>query len=71
MSGGVGADMIDGGDGWDFLSYSTSEAGVTIALDGTAIGSGGDAAGDVITNIEEILGSNLDDISPETVKIIL
>ena len=46
-----GADTIDGQGGTDTVSYAASAAGVTIALTGAA-GTGGDAAGDTLTNVE-------------------
>jgi predicted outer membrane repeat protein len=55
--GGVGADIIDGGADVDTVDYSTS-AGVTINLL-THTQSGGDAANDTLTRIENIVGSNL------------
>jgi Tol biopolymer transport system component len=55
-----GADQLDGGAGTDLANYVFSPAGVTINLsNGTA--KGGDAAGDVLTSIENVAGSNLDD----------
>ena len=59
-----------GGDGWDYLSYSTSDAGVTIALDGT-VGSGGDAAGDVLSNIENCMVQIMIDTLTGDMEIIL
>ncbi len=59
--GGAGADFIDGGDGTDTVSYATSATGVTIEL-GAGVGSGGDAAGDTIANVENIIGSAFDDV---------
>lgn len=60
IDGGFGADAIDGGAGTDTVSYRTSSEGVSIALDGRA-GTGGDAAGDTLVNIERLLGSDFDD----------
>jgi Ca2+-binding RTX toxin-like protein len=58
--GSTGADALDGGTGRDVADYSGSASGVTVALDGTA-GAGGDAQGDVLTNIEDLVGSAFDD----------
>ena len=62
LDGGAGADIIDGGDGLhDIVDYGNSAAGVSVDLAaGTA--SGGDAQGDVITNIEKVYGSSHDDV---------
>ncbi len=60
LTGGPGADALDGGAWWDAISYRLSDEGVTVSLaDGTA--EGGDAEGDTITNVEEIIGSAHDD----------
>ena len=60
LFGSAGADTLDGGAGRDVADYSGSASGVTVSLDGTA-GSGGDAAGDVLSNIEDLIGSAHDD----------
>lgn len=52
----AGADQIDGGLGFDHADYAASAAGVTISLSGTT-GSGGDAAGDTLVNVESVIGS--------------
>ena len=52
--------LLDGGGGVDTASYATSAAGVAVSL-ATGIGSGGDAEGDRLSNIENLTGSNLDD----------
>ena len=54
--GGDGADKIDGGAGIDTTSYADSDSGVTAHLAGTE-GHGGYAAGDVISNVENLIGS--------------
>ena len=61
LSGDMGADTIDGGEGdRDLLDYAASNAGVRIDLgDGSA--SGGHAEGDIVSNIERIVGSNHND----------
>ena len=61
LLGGAGADTLIGGAGTDTADYSASSAGVTVYLDGTA-GSGGDAAGDVLSGIEVLVGSNFNDV---------
>ena len=56
LDGGAGADRLDGGDDADWLVYWGSGAGVKVNLaDGTA--EGGHAQGDVILNIEHLMGS--------------
>ena len=59
--GGAGADALDGGDGEDAASYAGSAAGVTVNL-ATGMGSGGEAAGDTLSNIERIIGSAFNDV---------
>ena len=59
--GGAGADTLDGGAGTDTVSYAASAAGVTITIGGAA-GTGGDAADDILTTFENIIGSGLDDL---------
>lgn len=58
IRGGAGADTLDGGEGSDWLRYLGSESGVTISLMAGVIGSGGDAEGDVVSNFENIQGSD-------------
>ncbi|HEY9346885.1 MAG TPA: calcium-binding protein, partial [Inquilinus sp.] len=58
LSGGVGADQLDGGAGSDIASYYTGFTGVAANLTTGTI-SGGDAAGDTLTSIEGLSGSNL------------
>ena len=60
MSGGNGADVIDGGSGTDTSSYAASKAAVTVNLQ-SGTGSGGDAAGDTLTAIENLMGSGFGD----------
>lgn len=61
LEGGAGADSLGGGSGMDFLSYASSDAGVTIDLD-TGTFSGGHAEGDVdIGGNDGIIGSDFDD----------
>ena len=60
LEGGAGADYIDGGDGWDYSRYTRSAEAVSINL-ATGEFHGGDAEGDVIVNIEAIVGSAFND----------
>ena len=57
LEGRGGADQIDGGDGYDTVSYQHSSAAVTIDLAANSF-HGGDAEGDTIANIEAIEGSD-------------
>ncbi|NIY75311.1 cadherin-like domain-containing protein, partial [Thalassospira sp. HF15] len=59
--GGAGADTMDGGDGFDMVSYAASTSGVNVDL-GSATASGGDAAGDIISNVEDLTGSAHNDV---------
>lgn len=60
ITGGAGADTVDGGTGDDMMRYVGSREAVTVDLEaGTAFG--GDAEGDVLTNVERLFGSNHDD----------
>jgi Ca2+-binding RTX toxin-like protein len=71
LTGGAGADTLSGGAGTDTADYSGSLAGVTVQLErpgwggyysshfGT--GSGGDAEGDTLTSVENVMGSSHDD----------
>ena len=62
MEGGAGADVIDGAGGFDYALYNSSAAGVTVNLATTgAQVSAGDAAGDVLKNIEGLDGSDFGD----------
>ena len=71
LDGGAGADLIDGGAGaFDQLDFSGSAVGVTLApslfnpLDpaGTLYGTGGEAEGDTVDNVEYFVGSAFDDV---------
>src|SRR5215471_460952 len=60
LEGGPGADLLDGGAGEDEVTYRTAQTGVTASL--ASGGTGGDAAGDVYVSIEDMWGSNFDDV---------
>ncbi len=64
LLGGAGADIIDGGNDIDTVSFANAGARIVLTLNngsGTATGSG-QGAGDTITNVENITGSNFNDI---------
>ena len=58
LVGGAGIDIINGGDGIDSAYYYSSAAAVVVNL-ATGIVSGGEAAGDRLTSIENVYGSNI------------
>jgi Ca2+-binding RTX toxin-like protein len=60
LTGAAGADVLIGGDGRDLASYATSSGGVQVNLT-TGIGLGADAAGDVLSTIEDVEGSAFND----------
>ena len=60
LAGGAGADRVEGGAGNDALHYAGSGAGVTLNL-ATGAASGGDAEGDRVSGIEDVVGSAHDD----------
>jgi Ca2+-binding RTX toxin-like protein len=61
IEGLAGADTLDGGSGNNTLSYEHSPAGVNVSLLAHSA-SGGDAAGDVFTNFQNITGSQYSDV---------
>jgi Ca2+-binding RTX toxin-like protein len=58
--GGAGADKMDGGNGIDTVDYSASASGVHVNMLGNVYG-GGDAAGDSISNMENVIGTKFGD----------
>ncbi|WP_304608584.1 calcium-binding protein [Inquilinus sp. Marseille-Q2685] len=60
LIGGVGADSLDGGTGVDTAYYSNSTAAVSVNL-ATNVNTGGEASGDSITNVENVVGSSFND----------
>jgi Ca2+-binding RTX toxin-like protein len=63
LDGGLGADILDGGDGRDTATYESATTGVTARLDTGGVGNAGlEAVGDSYANIENLTGSNFDDI---------
>ena len=61
LAGLGGADTLEGGLGTDTASYAASASGVTVSLM-RATGSGGDAEGDTLSGIENLTGSDLNDV---------
>jgi Ca2+-binding RTX toxin-like protein len=62
LIGGTGADILSGGAGVDTADYSASRGGVTVDMRyGTATGIGGDAEGDTLFMIENLIGSDYND----------
>ncbi|TSD87755.1 calcium-binding protein [Mycobacterium sp. KBS0706] len=61
LIGGSGSDRLDGGLGSDFASYSGSSAWVFASLKNGAV-HGGDADGDVLVSIENLIGSTFADM---------
>ena len=64
INGGGGADVIDGGDGNDTALYGLSSAAVSVVLldlGSGGSGSGGDANGDKLFDIENVFGSGFND----------
>jgi Ca2+-binding RTX toxin-like protein len=55
LRGGAFVDRMDGGAGLDTVLYEGSDTGVVLSL--VNGGTGGDAAGDTYTGIEEVIGS--------------
>lgn len=60
LIGGLGADTLDGDRGTDLVSYAGSDAGVLIDLR-TGTASGGHAQGDILSQVENIIGSDFSD----------
>ena len=62
--GSNGADYINGGDGFDTLAYSDSPRGVQVQVGSSTqvvLGVGGHAEGDIVVNVEAVIGSSHDD----------
>ena len=61
LLGGAGGDLLNGGTGADRAQYIDATAGVTADLQSPASNTG-DASGDTYVSIEDLYGSNFDDI---------
>jgi Ca2+-binding RTX toxin-like protein len=60
FEGGQGADTINGGGGRDFAIYMDSGEAVAVNLS-TRTATGGDAVGDILTSIDNLVGSKQND----------
>jgi serralysin len=60
LDGRAGADALNGNSGSDTATYVASSAGVVIDL-AAGTGTGGDANGDTLSSIENLIGSNSTD----------
>jgi Ca2+-binding RTX toxin-like protein len=60
LVGGAGADTLGGGAGNDTADYSASAAAVNVNL-ASGVGTGGDAQGDGLVSIENVIGSGFND----------
>ena len=61
LIGGLGEDLLDGGEGDDSASYEYALEGVTADLSGN-LPNAGEAEGDTYTSIENLIGSDFEDI---------
>jgi Ca2+-binding RTX toxin-like protein len=61
LIGGAGADRLDGGAGVDTADYFGASAGVFVSLS-TGIGGSGDATGDRLIDVENLVGSSFNDV---------
>jgi Ca2+-binding RTX toxin-like protein len=57
LIGGAGADVLNGGAGIDTASYASGRIGVIVSLR-SGFGQGGDAEGDTLFDIENLIGSS-------------
>lgn len=61
LIGGAGADSLDGGLGYNTASYENATSGVTVSISSPSSNTG-DASGDTYANIQDVIGSNFNDI---------
>lgn len=59
LIGDAGADTLTGGAGTDTVSYASAASAVNVTINGT--GTLGDANGDVLSGIENLIGSDFND----------
>ena len=57
LIGGLGADILEGGGGFDYADYRNSSIGLTVSIANTAINTG-EAAGDTFISIDGLIGSD-------------
>src|SRR5690606_1345321 len=62
LIGGAGDDILNGGAGHDVADYSGAASGVTVRLDRNQASNDGDGGADVLTGIEEVVGSAFNDV---------
>jgi Ca2+-binding RTX toxin-like protein len=63
LAGGAGADVLKGGAGLhDVADYAASSAGIFVGLGVGASGIGGDALGDTLFGIEDVIGTQFSDL---------
>ena len=65
LIGGLGADLLNGGDGEDTASYENATSSVLVdLLNPVSVGfpGAGEAAGDMFIGIENLIGSNFNDV---------
>ncbi len=61
LIGGAGADYLDGGSGTDTASYETATSRIAVNLTDQDLPRDGDAIGDYLVSIENVVGSSFDD----------
>lgn len=61
LQGGLGEDDLNGGSGIDVASYEDAAEGVEVNLT-TGRGAAGEARGDILTNVENLIGSRFGDV---------
>ena len=61
IDGGTGGDTIDGGAGEDTVTYANSDAGIRATVNAATGNEGGEAEGDRLSTVENLVGSDHDD----------
>ena len=61
IDGGPGGDAINGGSGRDTVTYKNSETGVRVTVNATTGNEGGEAEGDRLSFVENLVGSGHND----------
>ena len=61
IDGGTGGDTIDGGAGEDTVTYANSAAGVRVTINAASGNEGGEAEGDRLSAVENLVGSDHND----------